>query len=71
MTALPKTKTVDAIVGTIKDVKYMVEPLATKAANANDPVVLPLFVRFVAFFDAWTEASYNAWEKSGRPEREF
>jgi hypothetical protein len=71
MTALPKAKTVDAIIGTTTDVKYMAEPPVTKAANANDPAALPLFARFVAFFDTWTEASYNAWDKSGRPEREF
>jgi hypothetical protein len=44
---------------------------ALPKANANDPATLPLFDRFVAFFDTWTEASYNAWDKSGRPEREF
>ena len=66
MTALPKT--VDAILGTIQDVSYID---SLEAANANDPAALPLFARFVAFFDTWTEASYNAWDKSGRPEREF
>jgi hypothetical protein len=71
MTAQPKTKTVDAIVGTIKDVKYMAKPLATKAASANDPVALPMFTRFVAFLDAWTEPYYNAWVKPCKPEREF
>ena len=49
----------------------MAKPLATKAANANDPVALPMFARFVAFLDAWTEAYYNAWVKPGKPEREF
>jgi hypothetical protein len=44
---------------------------ALPKANANDPATLPLFDRFVAFFDTWTEAFYNAWDKSGRPEREF
>ena len=71
MTALSKTKTVDAIIGTIKDVKYMVEPIATKAANSNDPVALTLFSSLVAFFDAWTQSSYDAWEKAGRPQRHF
>ena len=71
MTALSKTKTVDAIIGTVKDVKYMVEPISTKAANSNDPVALGLFARLVDFFDAWTQSSYDAWEKAGRPERDF
>jgi hypothetical protein len=63
MTALPKAKTVDAIIGTTTDVKYMAEPLVTKAANANDPAALPLFARFVAFMDAWTQSSYDSWAK--------
>jgi hypothetical protein len=71
MTALSKTKTIDAIIGTVKDVKYMVEPTSTKAANSNDPVALALFARLVDFFDAWTQSSYYAWEKAGRPERDF
>ena len=66
MTALPKT--VDAILGTIQDVSYID---SLEAANANDPAALPLFTRFVAYMDAWTQSSYDAWEKSGRPEREF
>jgi len=32
MTAQPKTKTVDAIVGTIKDVKYMAKPLGYQSS---------------------------------------
>ena len=66
MTALPKT--VDAILGTIQDVSYID---SLEAANANDPAKLTLSNRVYNFFDAWTEKSYNAWDQSGRPEREF
>jgi hypothetical protein len=58
MTALPKT--VDAILGTIQDVSYID---SLEAANANDPAALPLFARFVAFMDAWTQSSYDSWAK--------
>jgi hypothetical protein len=68
MTALPKTDTVDAILETIQDVRYID---SLEAANANDPAKTTLFARFVAYMDAWTQSSYDAWEKSGRPEREF
>jgi hypothetical protein len=68
MTALPKTNTVDAILETIQDVRYID---SLEAANANDPAKTTLFARFVAYMDAWTQSSYDAWEKSGRPEREF
>ena len=67
MTALSKTKTVDATIGTIQEVKYMVGPVATEAANANDPVALTLFARLVTFFESWTQSSYESWVKSGQP----
>jgi hypothetical protein len=35
---------------------------------ANDQVPLTLFGRFVAYMDAWTQSSYESWEKSGKPE---
>jgi hypothetical protein len=38
-----------------------------EAANTNKWVALSLSARFVSFFDAWTEKSYNAWVKSGKP----
>ena len=63
MTALPKTDTVDAILGTIQDVRYID---SLEAANANDPAKTTLANRIYNFFEAWTEASYNAWEKAGR-----
>jgi hypothetical protein len=61
MTALPKT--VDAILGTIQDVRYID---SLEAANANDPAALTPSNRIYNFLEAWTEASYEAWEKSGR-----
>ena len=66
-----KARTLNTIQGTIQDLRYMAEPVTTKAANANDPAKLTLSNRVVAFFDAWTESSYKAWDQSGRPEREF
>ena len=42
-----------------------------EAANTNKWVALSLSARFVSFFDAWTQSSYEAWGKAGRPEREF
>ena len=61
MTALPKT--VDAILGTIQDVRYID---SLEAANTNDPAALTPSNRIYNFFEAWTEASYKAWEKAGR-----
>ena len=66
MTALPKT--VDAILGTTQDVRYID---SLEAANANDPAKTTLFARFVAYMDAWTQASYDAWEKAGRAKSDF
>jgi hypothetical protein len=60
-------RTLNTILGTIQDVRYMAEPVATKAANANDPAKLTLSNRVYNFFDVWTEKSYNAWVKSGKP----
>ena len=54
MNAVFKTKTVDAIIGTSENIKYVVEPIASEAANANDPVALTLLVRFVVLFDGLT-----------------
>ena len=60
-------RTLNTILGTIQDVRYMAEPVATKAADANDPAKLTLSNRVYNFFDVWTEKSYNAWVKSGKP----
>ena len=65
------SRTLNTIQGTIQDVRYMVEPVATKAANANDPAKPTLSNRIYNFFDAWTTASYDAWEKAGRPQSDL
>ena len=59
------SRSINIIQGTIQDVRYMVEPIV------SDPTKLTLFARFVAYMDAWTNASYNAWEKAGRPKSDF
>ena len=43
--------------GTIQDVRYMLEPVA----HDNRPTITQ---RIANFFDKWTEASYNSWERS-------
>lgn len=53
----------DLILGTIEDVKAPIKPAT--------PVAPTLSARIFNFFDAWTQHSYDAWEKAGRPEREF
>ena len=61
----------DLILETVEEIKTVIEPAATKAANSNDPTKPTLFARFVAYMDAWTNASYEAWEKAGRPPRDY
>ena len=53
----------DLILETVEEIKTVIEPAT--------PVASTLFALFVAYMDAWTQSSYGAWEKSGRPEREF
>jgi hypothetical protein len=53
----------DLILETVEEIKTVIEPAT--------PVASTLFARFVAYMDAWTQSSYDSWEKSGRPEREF
>jgi hypothetical protein len=73
MSALPKEQLdldvvngqMDAIFGKPDD--FIVEPAIVEAAN--DQVPLTLFGRFVAFMAAWTQHSYDAWEKAGKPEQ--
>ena len=47
----------DIVQGTIQDVRYMLEPVA----RVDNPT---LAQRIANFFDKWTEASYNSWERS-------
>ena len=54
----------DLIVGTDEEVNFVNEPISA----------LPILTktnRFYAWMDRWTQSSYEAWEKTGRPEREF
>jgi hypothetical protein len=47
----------NVVQGTIQDVRYMLEPVA----RDNRPTITQ---RIANFFDKWTEASYNSWERS-------
>ena len=72
MSALPKEQLdlegaknyIDDTFGKSDD--FIVEPAIVEAANDQAP--LTLFGRFVAYMDAWTQSSYESWEKSGKPE---
>ena len=50
--------------------KYVAEVANDYAANSNEPQ-LTLFARFVTYFEALCQSSYDAWEKAGAPDREF
>ena len=71
MSALPKEQPdlegaknyIDDTFGKTSD--FIIEPTITKAAN--DPVASTVFGKIYAFFDAWTQHGYEAWEKAGRP----
>jgi hypothetical protein len=73
MSALPKEQLdlegaknyIDDTFGKSDD--FIVEPAIVEAANDQAP--LTLFGRFVAYMDAWTQSSYDAWEKAGKPRR--
>jgi hypothetical protein len=64
MNAILKHQTINTIQSTIQDVRYMVEPVV------SDPTKLTLLTRIYDYFDALSQASYNAWEKAGKPYRE-
>jgi hypothetical protein len=53
----------DLILETVKEIKTIIEPAT--------PVASSLFSRFVAYMMEWSNASYDAWEKAGRPARNF
>ncbi len=61
MNALSKP---ELIVGTVEKVNFVNEPIPAL------PIITKTH-RFYAWMDRWTQSSYEAWEKSGRPEREF
>jgi len=68
MNTVSKIKTIDGIIETIKEVKYLIEPIAAEAANANDPIKASLISCLINSFESWTQNSYEAWEKAGRSE---
>ena len=53
----------DLILETVEEIKTVIEPAT--------PVASTLFARFVAYMDAWTNASYEAWDKAGKPPRDY
>ena len=50
--------------------EYVSDLANQSAANSNDAKPT-LFARFVAYMDAWTNASYEAWDKAGKPPRDY
>ena len=48
----------DVILEPVEDVKILVESILTKSN------------RFYTWMERWTERSYEAWEKAGKPYRE-
>ena len=52
---------VNALLGTIEEVKHLLEPVSQSPATATTN-------RLYAWLEAWTQSSYNDWEKTGRPE---
>jgi len=54
----------DLIVRTDKQVNFVNHPIPLLS-------ILTKTNRFYAWMDRWTQHSYDAWEKAGRPEREF
>ena len=67
MTTLAKLNTTHAEVNysTLANKYY---DASSQAATVNEKPGLTLSARIVVFFDAWTQNSYEAWEKSGRTE---
>jgi len=70
MNKLSKIETTEVDV-TYTDLANKYYDSSSEAANTNEQVALTLSARIVAFFDAWTQHSYDAWEKAGRPDRDF
>ena len=75
MNAISKTKTVDAILGTVADASNAtwygdIETASPVTAKTNEPVKLTFFARFVArfvaLFEIWTQNSYDSWVKDGK-----
>ena len=62
------SRTINAILGTIKEIKHMVERVAPIKPNCFYVWMRRLSVINVG---TWTQQSYDAWVKAGRPEREY
>jgi hypothetical protein len=50
--------------------EYVSDLADQSAANNNEPK-LTLLARFYNFFEQWTEQSYEAWKKAGKPPRDY
>ena len=50
--------------------EYVSDLADQSAANSNEPK-LNLLARFYNFFEQWTEQSYEAWKKAGKPPRDY
>ena len=53
----------DVILKPVEDVKVVIEPISVAS-------ILTKSNRFYAWMDRWTELSYQAWKKAGKPYRE-
>ena len=53
----------DVILEAVEDIKIAIEPIPVAS-------ILTKSNRFYAWMDRWTELSYQAWEKAGKPYRE-
>ena len=68
MTTISRTITINAILGTIEEIKHMVERVTPIKPNRFYAWMGRLSVINV---ETWTQHSYDAWVKAGRPEREY
>ena len=60
MNAISKS---DVLAEPVEDVKTEIKPIPVAS-------ILTKSNRFYAWMDRWTELSYQAWEKAGKPYRE-
>jgi hypothetical protein len=57
----------DLILGTVEEIKSIMERKRVGQIEPAAPVASTLSARFVAFMDAWTQSSYEAWVKRDKP----
>ena len=50
--------------------EYVSDLADQSAANSNEPKST-LLASIFNFFDAWTQRTYEAWEKAGKPPRDY